>query len=587
MHDLVLNVLGRIELERAGEPLVGFESDKVRALLIYLAVEADRPHRRRSLAGLLWPDAAEGVALGRLRQSLGNLRLVLREVDAAPVLLIDRQNVRFNPERALLVDAVACLRNLEESRRHRHRDAFSCRYCRRRLEAAVDGYRGPFLEGFALGDGAGFDAWAEQQRQHLQTAVVEALLRLAAAAERGGEVDEAIAFARRLLRIEPWREDAHRQLMRLLAQSGQRAAALHQYQLCRFCLDEELGAEPEAETVALAERIRSGAYRGPTPPEPICRLPLPLSSFVGRRRELDELADLLSSERLLTLVGPGGSGKTRLAIEAARAMAGAFADGAWFVDLAAITDPNLVVTQTAATFGIRRQGNRSLIELLIEYLRGKRLLLVLDNAEHLLVACATLVRRLLGTCPELCVLATSREALQLLGERVWQVPPLSLPQPAEGGGDAVLAAESVQLFLDRAAGRDPNVQMDGAGLRAVGEICRRLEGIPLAIELAAARCSVLSPQALAARLDNRLNALGAGARDLPARRRTLRGTIAWSYGLLNADEQSLMRALAVFAGGFDAQAAVAVSGGDEWAVLDGLSSLAAKSLLQKAPEPDG
>ena len=318
-------------------------------------------------------------------------------------------------------------------------------------------------------------------------------------------------------------------------------------------------------------------------------LPLQLTSFVGRERELAEVARLLGSSRLLTLTGPGGVGKTRLARQAAAAAGPAYPDGVWLVELGALADPALVAPAVATAVGVREVPGRPPGDTLAAALRPRRLLLVLDNCEHLLDGVVPLATGLLGACPGLRVLATSRAALRVSGEQECPVPPLALPDPARPPDPAAVSqAEAVALFVQRAASVAPAFRLTAHNAAAVAAICARLDGLPLALELAAARVKLLPPEALLARLGSRLTVLTGGPRDLPARQQTLRATIAWSYDLLAPAEQTLFARLGAFAGGCTVEAAEAVGGaagappGD---VLDGLASLADRSLLQRQEAP--
>jgi predicted ATPase/DNA-binding CsgD family transcriptional regulator len=318
-------------------------------------------------------------------------------------------------------------------------------------------------------------------------------------------------------------------------------------------------------------------------------LPAPLTSFVGREREVAEVADLLRRPdvRLVTLTGPGGVGKTRLALAVAAELAPDFADGAAFVPLAPLADPALVLPTVAAALGVREAGDRPPAAGLVEALRERALLLVLDNFEHVLAA-APPVADLLAGCPGLRVLATSRVRLRLRGEREVPVQPLGLPDPERLPSVEELAEiEAARLFVERARDVRPGFALTEANAAAVSEICRRLDGLPLALELAAARTKVLPPAALLTRLERRLPLLTGGAADLPYRQRTLRDTIAWSHDLLSPEEQALFRRLAVFAGGCSLEAAEAAAGGLGASVLDGVASLVDKSLVRAVDGLEG
>jgi predicted ATPase len=315
----------------------------------------------------------------------------------------------------------------------------------------------------------------------------------------------------------------------------------------------------------------------------VAPLPAPLSSFVGREREVAAVTALLSEPgvRLVTLTGPGGVGKTRLALRVARDVEADFADGVVFVPLAAVRDPDLVIATVARALRIPDAGVRPLVERLAAAIRARHFLLVLDNFEHVVEA-ASQVADLLAACPELKALATSRSVLRVSGEHADAIWPLALPDASgQTSLEAVAGAEAVRLFVARARAAQPDFVLTDANAPTVAAICRSLDGLPLAIELVAAKLRLLPPESLLARLARTLPVLTGGGRDLPDRQRTMRDAIAWSYELLTGDEQVLFRRLAVFVGGFtlDAAADVAESvGGD---ALAGVEALAEQSLLHR------
>jgi predicted ATPase/DNA-binding SARP family transcriptional activator len=314
---------------------------------------------------------------------------------------------------------------------------------------------------------------------------------------------------------------------------------------------------------------------------PAARVPVHLTGFVGREAQIAEIGRLLSTARLLTLTGAGGSGKTRLALEAVARMRGASGPEIAWVELAPLEDPALVPQQVARGLDLREEGRGSAVEALVRTLGAAPTLLVLDNCEHVVEACAELVDTLLRACPSLRVLATSREPLGVAGERAWLVPPLSLPAP-ESAPEAIRASEAVRLFTERAQEARPTFALTGSNLHAVVEICRRLDGLPLAIELAAARVRVLSPEQIAARLDDAFRLLSGGGRGTLPRHRTLRAVMDWSYGLLAEPSRTLLRRLAVFQGGFTLEAVEAVCADKSIPaedVLDLLTDLVDRSLV--------
>ena len=354
----------------------------------------------------------------------------------------------------------------------------------------------------------------------------------------------------------------------------------------------KLGVHTRTQAVARAREVGLFDVRPETPASsaiaPKHNLPTQVTSFVGREREIAEISHRLATARLLTLTGPPGTGKTRLALEVAVRTLGRFKDGTFLVDLAPVTDPQLLLGKIAQTLGVRETTGQPLAETLKAYLREKRLLLLLDNFEQI-IAAAPLVGDLLSASPGLKVLVTSREALRIYAEQEYQVPPLALPDIKRAGPlPTWLDYEAVQLFIQRAQAVKPDFANTAANVATVAEICVRLDGLPLAIELAAARSKLLSPEMMRMRLESRLGTLISGPRDLPARLRTLRGTLDWSYDLLDQGERSLLARLTVFQGGRTLEAAEMVCGpGLPIAVLDGLESLLNKSLLRQREDPEG
>jgi predicted ATPase/class 3 adenylate cyclase len=306
-------------------------------------------------------------------------------------------------------------------------------------------------------------------------------------------------------------------------------------------------------------------------------LPLQLTSFIGRERELDEIQQMLTNTRLLTLTGPGGTGKTRLSLQIGEKLLPSFAGGAWIVELASLSDPAFIPQAIAAIFGLRELPNMSMNNIVTDYLRAKQLLLILDNCEHLVRACAKLADQLLHVCPQLKIVASSREALGVAGETIYHVPSLSLPDPTQVTREALSDSESVRLFVERATAAQSKFNLTDQNAHAVAQICNRLDGIPLALELAAARVTVFSPEQIASRLNDRFKLLTGGSRTALERHQTLRALVDWSYDILPEQEQRLFRQLSVFAGGWTFEAAEAVC--VELEMLDLLTQLINKSLV--------
>ena len=357
------------------------------------------------------------------------------------------------------------------------------------------------------------------------------------------------------------------------------------------CLAKDVTARYQraSEVRAALEAVQSDPAVAPPRPAALHNLPLQLTPFIGRERELGELRPLVTTERLLTLTGAGGAGKSRLALRLAEERVDDFPHGVWFVELAPLSDPDLIANTIASTIGMRHEAGQGTVDALIEFLRPRTTLLVLDNCEHLIAASAALVTQILRACPRVRVLATSREALGIGGERAWRVPSLALPNlKSAASSDEDVMTDAVRFFLDRGRAIAPQFVLQPQSLATVARICHRLDGIPLAIELAAARLKVLSVEQIGARLDDRFQLLTGGSRAALPRQQTLRATIDWSYGLLSDAERTLLRQLSVFAGGFTLEAAEQVCGDtSEISAIELLSHLVDKSLVsvdEEGPE---
>jgi DNA-binding SARP family transcriptional activator len=449
MPHLAVSVLGEFQVSIDDVPISSFESDKVRALLVYLAVEANRSHRRETLVGLLWPDCPEQVARHNLRQALFNLRLALGDHTAKPpYLLITRDAIQFNQESDYSLDLDQFNGYFVAWGKNRSRERLEESSLLTQLEAMAQLYRGDFLQQFFLGDSAEFEGWVLVQREILHQRIIEALTCLADLYEQQAGYETARRYAMRQLDLDPWREEAHCQIMRLLALDGQRSAALAQYENCRKVLAEELGVEPSPKTRDLYEQIRAGTLKpkaepaAPVPFAPVHNLPVPLTPFVGREHELDDLARLIADPdcRCITLVGPGGIGKTRLALQAANQHVNEFAQGTAFIPLASVGSVDAVIPAIATGIGFAFSGPADPKIQLLNYLRGKQMLLVIDNVEHLLVGgpdpgtIADLLIEILQQVAQIKLLITSREVLNLQGEWPFEVQGLAFPGPEQRDG---------------------------------------------------------------------------------------------------------------------------------------------------------
>jgi len=568
LSELKFSLLGSLQIEHRRLGALTLTNRKAIGLLSYLLIESGHAHSREFLLGLLWPDLPTPAAQNNLRVTWAHLQKALgtSASDEQPYLIADRLTLRFNPLSDHELDVTRFNSLTEACRLHPHPDSYTCADCATRLTQALELVRGEFMEEFSLGDCEQFDEWLLLQREHFRVQVMSALEQLAEFHERAGQLAEAERAIRRLLEYEPLRESAYRQLMSVLARADRRNAALDVYETCRRMLATELGLAPAVETVTLAEQIRTRAPFEANSMQAV--LPPVLTRFFGRQQESARLVDFLSRRtvKLVTLAGPGGVGKTRLAIEVAHRMAGVFAHDICFVELTGVTDEKSVDDAVAAELHLPTSSGRSSTGAILDYLRGKTMLLVLDNCEHLVKACARLVQMLCRDAEGLTVLATSRIPLHIDEEHVVRLEPFSIPSVNDIGQLTVVDAlrfDSVQLFTDRAAQSLLQFKINDANVTAVVRICQQLDGIPLAIEIAAAQARALPIEAIADRLDQRFAWLNKRAGETASRQRTLHTLIDWSYGLLNAQARSLLLRLSVFAGGWTLEAAEAVSSPDE------------------------
>lgn len=564
MPGLIFSLLGHLQIEHHRLGAITLTNRKAIGLLAYLLIESDHEHSREFLLGLLWPDLPTAAAQNNLRVTWAHLQKALGTSDSEgqPHLIGNRLALRFNPLSDHELDVAHFRTLIEACRRHAHPDPHACRECAARLTRALDLVRGDFLDEFSLGNSLQFDEWLLTQREHFHVQVTLALEQLAAFHERAGQLAEAERAIRRLLEYDPLSESAYRQLMRVLARADQRSAALDAYETCRRVLATELGLAPTVETVTLAEQIRALAPFESHATQ--AALPPVLTRFFGRQPESARLVDFLSRRtvRLVTLAGPGGVGKTRLAFDVAHRLAGVFAYDICLVELAGVADGSSVDDAVAAAMRLPTNTGRSSTGAIVDYLRGKTMLLVLDNCEHLVKACARLVQTLCREATGLTVLATSRIPLHLAEEHVVRLEPFATP--AIHGAERLTVADSlrfdsVQLFTDRAAQSLLHFALTEANVLAVARICQQLDGIPLAIEIAAAQTRALPVEAIAERLGQRFAWLNKRAGETRPRQRTLQTLIDWSYGLLSAQERSVLRRLAVFAGGWTLEAAEGIS----------------------------
>jgi DNA-binding SARP family transcriptional activator/predicted ATPase len=586
---LRLTLFGPPQVARADGSAITFRSRKHLALLLYLAVEQRHSSSRDTLLALLWPEADEQAARNNLRVALADLRRRLGG-DAAALLQTTRHTVQFDPAGDHALDVLAFRALLDASHAHTHGALETCAACLARLEQAAELYRGEFLHGFSLPDSSAFEEWALVVREQLQQAALEALSTLADAYEQQGNHARQVVYARRQLVLEPWHEQAHAQVMRGLWASGQRGAALEQYEACRRILADELGLEPSPELAALAEQLRTAA----PPPAPATEfaapharhnVPVELTEFVGRTGELQQILRQLQDPtcRLLTITGLGGIGKTRLALAAAQAILDSleaaqnnptsdlqyppFSDGIYFVPLAGLEPINqieqLLATTIAETVQLPLSGAAPTTQL-IHALHDKAMLIVLDNFEHL-TAAAPFVSALLQGTRSIKLLVTSRTRLNIRGEYLVSLDGLELPpmemlaRPEVNVTKELAAYDATHLFVRRAQAIASHVGVDRATGRAIVRICHLLQGLPLGIELAATWIRLLSCADIVIEIQRNLDFLDNTLADALPQQRSLRAVFSHSWRLLSTPEQQYLRRLALFHGGFTRSAAAAVA----------------------------
>jgi predicted ATPase/DNA-binding SARP family transcriptional activator len=577
-------MLGPLEVRADSGALLEVGGARLRALLIVLALDPGRVVTTARLIDALWEDQVPAGATNALQALVSRLRR------AAPGIAVKPHPAGYQLD--LDPDAVDVRRFERLAARGRDQLRHDPQAAAETLRSALELWRGP-----ALADVAGA-RFAREPIARLEELRLSAIQDRTEAELRLGAGESLVAELEALVVAEPLREPLVGQLMRALHAAGRPGAALVAYEGVRGRLADQLGTDPSAELVALhTELLRAAPPPGPQAlAAPVAtNLRAELTSFVGRDRELSEVGRLLDASRLTTLTGPGGAGKTRLAVEAARVALTTMPDGVWLVELAPVSDGGEVAQTALATLGLRDQaliargplggpmpdGGVEPLGRLVAALSGKAALLVLDNCEHLVEAAAAVADRILRTCPRIRIVATSREPLGITGETLWPVEPLSLPPP---GADAATAVgyPAVRLLADRAGAARPGFAVTVANVGAVVRICRALDGMPLAIELAAARLRAMTPDEVAARLDDRFRLLTGGSRTALPRHQTLRAVVDWSWELLSEAERALCRRLSVFAGGATVAAAEEVCAGGPVArgdVLHLLTTLVDKSLL--------
>lgn len=575
MPSLSISLLGSFQVLLNEGESVRFETNKVQALLAYLAVESGRSHERSVLAGFLWPDQSEQNARNNLRQSLFRLRRAIGDQsDSQPFLELTPHTICFNQGSDYWLDVQAFTRLLQGCRQHVGADPAGCPICREQFQEGVALYQGDFLAGFGLGDSPAFEEWLTMQREWLRRQQLQALGNLVAVYEGLKDYDQALSYARQQLELDSLAEAGHRDLMRLLALSGQRGAAMAQYRLCRQLLQRELSLEPTAETESLFNQIRNGQLvRGEkvTRPEPQPQPTPPASAvLVGRKQEYQHLLGLVkqSAGRIITLTGPAGIGKSALA----KGLAANFQPNVCFVTLDGLSRADQLIEALAEQLGCdpSRPG-------LLPALRDREWFIVLDGFDRLLAE-SWLLLEWAQNSPQSHFLVTSRHRLNLSQE--WLFVLDGLPLPAGESHDQLLDNDSVQLFLGCAGRINHDFVASEKEVKAIAQICHLVEGNPLGLELAANWVRVLSCQEIAEEIEKSPHALAYTLHDLPMRHRSLGALFEDSWQQLSAEEQRLLQCLALFRGGFTRPAAESVAQTN----LPTLARLLDQSLIRRQNE---
>ncbi len=565
MNQLSLTLFGSFSAAISSQNL-RLPTDKTRALLAYLALTAGTPLRREMLAGLLWPEQPEDLARQNLRQTAARLKRAIHDRDtqlANNLLTMTRQTIELHADYCA-ADALTYGQHLQAVQKHSHERLEQCPACLGRLQTAVQLYRqGDLLAGFSLPDAAPFEEWLVIQRENLYQQQLAALHQLTVAFEQQGLFEEAQQYALWQIQQEPWREEAHRQLMRLLAAQGQRAGAIAQYQACRRILQVELGVEPAAETEVLLNQIMEGSL--PVAASQVSdryphAWPRPSNQLIGRKAEMAQVLSLLAEPacRLLSVTGVGGIGKTSFVIAVGEQLRSEpppwLGNGLYFVPLAGVANADMLPAAVSEAIGLELSQRQSIATQVEVFLKPKSTLLVLDGFEHL-AGDAGWLNHLITTATQLKLVVTSREPLNWQGEWRYPLEGLSYPKEEVEG----TAFEAVQLFIQAARQVQPGFKYTAGNSQAITRICQLVYGWPLALQMAAAWVRMMSCQAIAEQISAGLDFLTTSLQDVPPRHRSMRAIFEHTWASLDEEEQRTLGQLAVFHGDFSLSAAIEVA----------------------------
>ncbi len=589
LHDspsvLSISMFGSMSIAIDGVGVPPPRNRKYLWLLALLVLRNGRALDRSQAAGLMWPNSMEEQALYNLRRALSDLRTTLGAA-ADRLTSPTPRTIAFQAQPQDHIDVCKFTELLSVSKDTEGVEA---------LNGVISLYTGPLLHGCD-------ELWVNVERDSFEQSYVGALELLASRCRLAANFDDAASALSRAISIDPLRESLYRELMECHRDRGDFSAAIMVYRDLRLYLRNEINCDPSGETQALYNVIKKAGASptGSAKPEKVSsvgskktNLPQPLTRLIGRATEIKEISQLIRDNRLVTLLGPGGIGKTRLAIEATRAILGEFEHGACFVDLASVSENEGVPAFIVAALSISEKGTGSAQELVVQYLRPNNTILVLDNCEHVMDACVAIAQAITQACPEVHIIATSREALSITGEKRVPVPSLAAPNfdtiaPPPNLAN-LLDYDAIELFVERGRDQHPGFKLTSENAAAVCAICTALDGLPLALELAAARLNLLSPDQIAVRLKDRFKLLTTGSRAASTRQQTLMGLIDWSHDLLNDGEKRLFYRLAIFSGGWELADAAGICSddNDDIETLNLLTSLLEKSLVQDSGETAG
>jgi predicted ATPase/DNA-binding SARP family transcriptional activator len=573
MPRLCLSLLGPMQVTLNDKELTSHLLAKHLALIAYLAVEANRPQHRETLAGKFWPNQPESSALHSLRETFYQLRKVFGDF-FPEFLIVTSKSVQLNTAGDSSLDTALFTGWITECYHHIHRRVSTCKSCIRNLQLATSLYRGEFLEGLFLRDNPGFEEWVLVERDRLARMASSSYHILAEYHQERCEFQLMEQYAWRQIEINPYQENAHRKVMRALAWAGNKTAALAHYDNYARMLSGDLNALPERRTTALQIKIKESHFATPNPRQ-LYNWFDPLTSFIGRDQEIKQISELLQNPevRLITLAGPGGIGKSRLALKAVFEEAYSFRDGACYVSLTSIQLPEDFAIAIANALEIPLNGPQELGAHLKTYLRQKEMILLLDNLENGSLA-RDQIHDLLNTCPSLTVVVTCLESLGLQDE--WLLPIQGLSTPDTGSLINLEQFDAVKLFLKRVYQVRPDYVLKPSERSAVADICQSVGGMPLALELAANWTKVLSCHEIASEIKNNWKILSSEETGYPVTHRSLHNVLDRTWHLLNTPQQKALKNLSVFNGGFSHTAAAHISGTDKSMLLE----LVNRSLLK-------